>query len=292
MKLPARQRIQILLIGFFTIGILFVLASGLGSLEFSPGIPFSMLAEDAANDAPLRYRPPQLALVFALVVAALIVAITGLFFMAKPRQRKFILVLGLLAILMFLVLCASTYQDTNEVVPTEQVAPAENAPADEAELDLPQDEIVPQVFERPSISPWVSFTFSLVLVLALFLLVLMIFRARAEGQGRLIAFAEIAEQAVDEIQSGKDWGDAIVNCYAGMLQAVSESHHVNFLESSLTPAEFVTVMVKARMPAAPAERLTVLFERVRYGGKKATQTEIDDAVACLNELISACRGSS
>ena len=114
----------------------------------------------------------------------------------------------------------------------------------------------------------------------------------ATSDDQRAAFVEIAEQAVREISAGKDWGNAITNCYAKMLDTVGETHKIGATENSLTPAEFVARMVNARMPAAPAERLTRLVERVRYGGKQATQSEIDEAVACLHEIVAACQGDA
>lgn len=279
-----------ILVGLFTIGMLFITASGLESFEFSPGTPFSHLPE--GDFSPY---PPSVAFIFAMF-GALTLFILALFFLTPWSRRKVRLILAgvalLTAILGIMAAVAALSQSAlPESLPTPmpevtlQAEILEEEPFEVEEgIDIPNQE-----FEEPAIPVWVSFGLSLLLVLLVFLLAWLFLRERMPSNDERIALAGIAEQAMDEIKAGKDWGDAIINCYANMLQAVTESQKIVLRHDSLTPAEFVALMVKARLPAAPVERLTVLFERVRYGGKQATQAEIDEAVACLEDIVAACR---
>lgn len=279
-----------ILVGLFTIGMLFITASGLESFEFSPGTPFSHLPE--GDFSPY---PPSVAFIFAMF-GALTLFILALFFLTPWSRRKVRLILASMALVTAILgimaaVAALSQSALPESLPTPmpevtlQAEILEEEPFEVEEgIDIPNQE-----FEEPAIPVWVSFGLSLLLVLLVFLLAWLFLRERMPSNDERIALAGIAEQAMDEIKAGKDWGDAIINCYANMLQAVTESQKIVLRHDSLTPAEFVALMVKARLPAAPVERLTVLFERVRYGGKQATQAEIDEAVACLEDIVAACR---
>jgi hypothetical protein len=104
----------------------------------------------------------------------------------------------------------------------------------------------------------------------------------------LEALAGIAEQAVGDLQAGKDYGDVILNCYAKMVEVVNRQRGIR-RRSNLTPAEFIAVLERARLPSDPVRRLTAIFEHVRYGGKKASGKETAEAVTSLNEIVSAVR---
>jgi disulfide bond formation protein DsbB len=280
-----------LLVGVFTIGFLFIAASGLESFEFSPGTPFSHLPE--GDFSPY---PPSVAFIF-IMFGTLVLFILALFFLTPWSRRKIRLILAGMALVIAIIgIMAAAAALSQAVLPESLPTPLpevtlraeipEEDPPFEAEegIDIPHQE-----FEEPAISPWISFGLSLGLVSLVFLLAWLFLRERMQPEDERIALAEIAEQAMDEIKAGKDWGDAIINCYANMLQAVSESRKIILQNDSLTPAEFVALMVKARLPAAPVKRLTALFERVRYGGKQATQAEIDEAIACLEDIVAVCR---
>lgn len=283
-----------LLIGLLTIGFLFLAASGLESFEFSPGTPFSHLPE--GDFSPY---PPSVAFIFAMF-GTLVLFILALFFLTPWSRRKIRLILAGIALVIAILGIMAAVAALSEAalpeslptplpeVPLQTEIPEEDPPFEAEEgIDIPNQE-----FEEPAIPAWVSFGLSLGLVSLVFLLAWLFLRERIQPEDKRIVLAEIAEQAVDEIKAGKDWGDTIINCYANMLQAVSESRKIILRHDSLTPAEFVALMVKARLPAAPVERLTALFERVRYGGKQATRAEIDEAVACLEDIVTACRGEN
>jgi hypothetical protein len=56
----------------------------------------------------------------------------------------------------------------------------------------------------------------------------------------------------------------------------------------MTPSEFAARLEQAGLPAEPVQRLTRLFEKVRYGGLRSTPTEAEEAVACLRDILHAC----
>jgi hypothetical protein len=160
--------------------------------------------------------------------------------------------------------------------------------ANAAEESLP----VP-AFTPPNLPAWMNFLISLGVVLAILALTWGLvrwwrrlswlrFRSRS-----LDDLADIAQSSLNELAAGRDWGDVIVNCYARMNEAVSRRRGLNRNEA-MTPAEFARRLEQAGLPGDPVRRLTRLFESVRYGAKKSSQNEIDEAVSCLTAILHYC----
>jgi hypothetical protein len=61
-----------------------------------------------------------------------------------------------------------------------------------------------------------------------------------------------------------------------------------FREYAMTPAEFALRLENAGLPREPVSRLTRLFEAVRYGARTSSQSDIDEAVACLTSILKYC----
>ena len=55
-----------------------------------------------------------------------------------------------------------------------------------------------------------------------------------------------------------------------------------------TPREFAERLERAGLPADAVKRLTRLFEAVRYGSRLSDQSDVNEAVACLNSILQAC----
>jgi hypothetical protein len=55
-----------------------------------------------------------------------------------------------------------------------------------------------------------------------------------------------------------------------------------------TPREYALRLEGAGLPGEAVNRLTRLFESVRYGARKSDQSDINEAVACLNSILQAC----
>jgi len=282
----------VVLLGALTIGFLLLLATGLDGLTFLPGTPFSTVAE--GDFGPYL---PSATFIF-MMFGVLSFFIIGIMLLLPWTRRQIKLVLLgffvlLVALLIMMAAAMTAHQELPASLPTPTVEFIATPVLLEEEDDVliePGVYVANQDFSEPPISPWFSFFLSLGMVLLVFLLVWALFlRDRLDGADQRVVLAEIAGQALDEIKAGKDWGDAILNCYGGMLQAVTDNKKV-IPDESLTPAEFVAFMVRARLPVGPVERLTALFERVRYGGKTASRGEIEEAMACLADIVAACRG--
>ena len=72
-----------------------------------------------------------------------------------------------------------------------------------------------------------------------------------------------------------------------MSDAVSRNRGL-FRAKAMTPAEFARRLERAGLPGDAVRRLTRLFEAVRYGGRKSSQKEINEAVSCLTAILHYC----
>lgn len=151
----------------------------------------------------------------------------------------------------------------------------------------------PPVFVPPQPSPWVSYLVSI--VIALFLIyILWRFYARWKRildlqarQKPLDEIAKIARSSLRDLNDGSDSTDVIMNCYFRMSRAVSDKHHLHRMDS-MTPAEFAFQLEQAGLPGDAVQRLTRLFEGVRYGERRSGPKDVNEAVACLTSILVYC----
>ncbi len=277
-----------LALGAFSILLLVFLAAGLDSLEFKKGTPFTYIEVNEASGSG-AIEPPEMDWVFILVIAVVFVMTVFILVVATPKQRRIILLLLLAMALVFLAIMwwISRGGSGGEVpLPTVTTIHTPVVPQETAVQVGTQSPA--GVYTPPKLSPWISIGITFIVLLIVGVLAWVFLRNRWRDHASLEALAGIAEQAVSDLQAGKDYGDAIINCYANVVDAVNRQRGIR-RRGNLTPAEFIAVLDRARLPSGPVHSLTALFERVRYGGKKASQKEIDEAVACLREIVSAIR---
>ena len=96
-----------------------------------------------------------------------------------------------------------------------------------------------------------------------------------------------AEEAISGIQAGEDLRHVIIRCYADMSQIVNEQRGIQRQEA-MTPREFERQLQGFGLPQAAVQRLTRLFEEVRYGNTELGKDAEQEAIHCLTSIIEAC----
>jgi Domain of unknown function (DUF4129) len=166
--------------------------------------------------------------------------------------------------------------------------PTATPPPGAAALTNAPAQVTPYV--APEI-PWqMAFLVTLLLALVVLGLVYYSWRRRSSAASHSSSLAElgqIAQSALDDLDSGRDWSDSIIQCYRRMNEAVGDRRGLHRNEG-MTAAEFAGYLQGAGLPAGSVQRLTRLFEAARYGGRKATPEEVDDAANCLRTIVAAC----
>jgi len=154
----------------------------------------------------------------------------------------------------------------------------------------------PPAFLTPQTLSVASYIFSFALALLLLFVTWKTYqfwkevRAAASSQP-LKKIAKIARSSIDDLSSGRNSSDVIINCYFQMSDAVADARKIQ-RDASMTPGEFASRLEAAGLPSDAVKRLTRLFEGVRYGGRRSSPPEVNEAVACLTTILKHCGASA
>lgn len=99
--------------------------------------------------------------------------------------------------------------------------------------------------------------------------------------------ANIARSSLNDLSSGRESTDVIMNCYFRMSDVVESKRNLS-RSKSMTPAEFASRLEQGGLPSDAVYKLTRLFERVRYGGYRSGTPEVNEAVSCLTTILHHC----
>lgn len=106
--------------------------------------------------------------------------------------------------------------------------------------------------------------------------------------------AQIVEEMVEtlvQLSKGKDIGETVIRCYGQMCNLLEKNQGIERSES-LTPFEFSKQMKHLGFLETHVERLTRLFETVRYSQRNSTENETKDAINALKEIADYYKGRS
>jgi hypothetical protein len=271
--------------------LLVILAAALGNIHFQPGRPISLgesaaiqvsvdkIAGDIVN-IPFWKQVVFWGLIFILVI---IVSL-----LLSPEMRKriilFFLRFALFALALFYIL-----RKFRAAIPELNVAGTAAAEG----VPLAGEELAPMVFTEPHISSTLLYLISLGVVLVLAVVAFFVGRwwlqrqRLRKGSESLEGLAEVARASLADISSGRNWENAIINCYARMSDVVDAQRGLS-RRKDLTANEFSARLEGAGLPAQAVRRLTRLFEAARYGTGQASHEEMLEAVACLQMILHTC----
>ena len=288
MKKILGSKTAILILGGLSITVLFYLIASLGGLELRPAKPFAYIQD--TNAVSPGGLPSWNGLAFVIVFFVVIMIIVY-FFLPPDLKKKFLkgLVWFVLAGILTLLILSSLGR--GEPVQPQQETPGEVFFTRVPETtETPMPVITPSVFTPPQVSSWTAYLVTLVILLVVAALwAWLVWRKRKMGAPYEL-LAEIAQSGLDDIDAGKDWGDTILNSYYRMNKAVDDWRGIR-RRVSMTPAEFAEYLVSSHLPGAAVNNLTALFERVRYGEKKSSPDDIQEAVDCLTAILNYCQAA-
>ena len=150
----------------------------------------------------------------------------------------------------------------------------------------------PPAFVPPQTISLTSYLVSFGIAVLLVLLVWKLFKVWQENSTvsaklPLNKIAGIARSSLNDLTSGRNSTDVIMNCYFRMSDVVETKRKLS-RNTSMTPAEFATRLEQSGLPSDAVQRLTRLFERVRYGGYRSGTSDVNEAVACLTTILHHC----
>jgi membrane protein implicated in regulation of membrane protease activity len=287
MKKLFASRTSILILGGVALLALAYLAASLGSIKFEPAQTYGIgqSSPDAPGALMLPAVPFWLQIFFWVLILFILISIFAVF---SPKERKRLARrLGSLTIVLLVLAYVGYKYGSAALEPTPEPMETEISgalPPPGGNTANPSQEFVP-----PSISPGLSFVVTLLIVSGVLAFSWwLVRRQRGRRAARpLEEIAGIARTALDDLSAGKDWGDAIVNCYVRMNASVGERRGFR-RKAGMTPAEFAEQLERAGLPGYTTRRLTRLFEQVRYGARKSSKEDINEAIACLTDILHAC----
>ena len=276
---------------FLTTGILLLailivifLAAGISNVEFQPGTPVTK--EKSEN----QYQPlelPRTAPIWGKILLALlsvILPISIVLFIKSPEVRKRTFQLLPYVLLYGLIIFALVGKSQEEELANEELE-SELANTGIIESQREAAEFISTLSE-PSLE--VSIILDIIIILLVVLLIWYIYR-RFFGKGSSANYqlkAE-AEGAINEIQAGENIRNVIIRCYSDMSQILNERRGIQ-RGQAMTPREFEQELQDIGVPYPDVQKLTRLFEAVRYGNADLGQRAEQEAIQCLTAIAKAC----
>lgn len=283
----------VILISLLTLGVMVWLAQGLHDLPFLEGQTFAVGIErlraiPIQNIGSMTGVPLEMIISMWTIVACVVVLI-GLLLTPEWRKRFFRIVIrvGLTYWALFIVFTRVR----------EMLAEMGGNPITINSDGLATDTAgtAPPAFASPqtlSIATYiVSFGVACLLIFAGWKLYAFWRELKSPAAQPLKKIAQIARSSIDELTAGRESTDVIMNCYYRMSDVVSDKKHLE-RSASMTPGEFARRLENAGLPPEAVQRLTRLFEGVRYGNRRSSPCEVKEAVASLTAIMQYCGESA
>ncbi|MFO7916953.1 MAG: DUF4129 domain-containing protein [Anaerolineae bacterium] len=280
-----------------------LLGMSLSSLELRPGEPLILPEQMRRMERGRGEIPPMpggdviyvmLRVTFILTIALLPFAIIYCIISPKARKRVLASVITLLAICSLLMLLRPSLNDIEEEIQLPDEAP-ERMP--EGALSAPGAEFTAD--PSPGLILAVNIALALLLAAAIVIVIWFIWQytypsrstRTAEETSPLKHLAQEAQETIQAVRAGADLNDVVTRCYVEMIQILREQRGIH-RQHAMTPREFEIHLKEMGLPAEQTRRLTRLFERVRYGDKRPSKQQEDEAIASLNAIVEFCGKSS
>jgi hypothetical protein len=103
--------------------------------------------------------------------------------------------------------------------------------------------------------------------------------------------AREARQAVKTLEAGSDLKDTVTRCYRDMSRVLHEQRGIT-RQIAMTPREFEIHLAHIGFRDDHIQRLTRLFESVRYGANPVSERDKREAMDCLNAIVSVYGGAT
>jgi hypothetical protein len=272
---------EIVLVGsLIAILALFLLAAGMVNLQLKPAEHF-ILAGVTSGPPPtgVLNEISALSLLQQMILfgGILLLAILLIALLSPDARKRLLKALVRTVLLMLVVYWAIERFRRPEPVPL-------NAAGQSAAGNQPPITGTPAAFTPPAIPVWLAYITSLAVILALIGMGWWIWRRTHQPRSPVGELAGIARSTLEDISTGGDWEDAVIQCYARMSEAVRKQRGLR-RERAMTPSEFATRLVQSGLPLDPVRRLTRLFEQVRYGTRRSSREQTEEAVTCLTAIM-------
>ena len=281
-----QQRLSLVFFLGIAITVIILLASGLSALDFQAPNSLNLIELLLQNLRPPRFEPasgsvgsgPPMKLLQPIFWALLLFSLIYAF--VSPRFRRTLL--RTLATIILLAILLSTLSERLELENAEQEPADTSAAAPEpGNASLPDPPAF--VTDPPT---WFIVIVNVVLALLIAGVIWLFWRLLRPKPDPQTLLVQQAEQALIDLEAGGDVKDVVLRCYAGMSQVLRESRNIR-RRRAMTPREFESHLAELGLRDEHIERLTHLFEGVRYGARPTTRRTELQAMDCLRAIVRA-----
>jgi hypothetical protein len=289
MKRFLEHKGSVILLAVIGLIALVLLSVALRDLSFRPPEPFSFNFNGvygSVNPGPGMQIPPWKFFLFSGLLLLILAVI--MFFLDEELRKRILIRLLRFGLALAMIWFIATYifdpSAFRQMFRLPSLAGAPDA-ATAARAGAP-------VFTLPQINPWLVFAVSFAIGLGLVLVAWFTYTRRLKFRERLMReeVADIATDALTQLETGRNWDDAIVQAYMRMNEVVVAARGL-VRQPGSTPTEFAQRMERIGLPGEAVRTLTGLFEGVRYGSKVSSPAERDLAAAALNAILHYCERS-
>jgi len=268
---------------------LFLLAAGLKSIEFQPG-QYLITQGGSPIIFPMGKQnevPGLASLCLSGILVMFPLAAILIIFSAEARRlfRKYakalILWFGFLFCVRFFVILLRDDRVILEMSGRTTSLPQGFSPPSSIGTETGT---VP-IYTPPDLPNWQGYLLGFIFVVAIGWIAFYIWERYRSPKNEL---GEISRNTLKDLYEGRQWEDAVIQCYAQMNELVSRGKGLT-REASLTPAEFAQELEIAGLPSEPISRLTHLFELARYSDRSSQTSEAQAAISCITEITQALK---
>lgn len=281
---------QLILLGLSTLALLF-LAGGLGTLRFKPGEEFNLydwwLAQ-MQQESPVVDTGPGTAwdgwdnsVQITVVIVFWTILVFSILYAIISKEFRRDLVRAFMMVLPLVILMPYIAEKFARNEPQGQEMEAAGGELMFAGEPLPAP---PAFIQDPP--AWFLILVKLLLlalVLAGIALLWRIFRPKPDAQAVVV---RRVRQALSGLESGRDFKDVVIACYAQMCQELQEAQGIE-RPGALTPREFEDYLGDAGIDSEHIRQLTLLFEGVRYSDRPSSPVMERQAVQALRAITEA-----
>jgi hypothetical protein len=275
----------IAILGFLAV---FILSAGVGRLHFKPGQPLPTTIQTLPQ-LPIEMSFQWgwlLNLFLVLILTTVPLSIILFIFSAEARQilkKYFKTLIVWLILLLSIRLLTVLFNHPNSTSSDTTSPPSLPDPSVLFSIPTGETPSAPETYTPPFVTEQLRFLIGFVLAFILGFVIYYFWITKRSQENDL---KTIAVNALRQIDEGRQWEDAIIQCYAQMNSVVSHKKQIE-RPAFLTPAEFARELASAGLPSEPVASLTRLFEHARYGSNSTRPTDAREAVDCLSQITQA-----
>ncbi len=290
----ARQSVLLGLIALLIV-VLVVLSGGVGSVHFNPGkpLPRGQITRPPVVSATKPVAPSLTAgivfrtIVLAILIIAGIIAVIGA--IVSPEFRRFLLrqmvPVGIILVAIYLL---SLLLPPIHLRTRSSPRPGHLTPPPAVTPSQPEHVTIPTATPSHWWTVLIALGGAMVVVgggIAVWWWLKLRRERSIARESILKQLGEQADIAASRLRNGDDPRTVVLRCYQQMCDILNKYGHVSNPEY-FTPREFARQLHARGMSTEYADRLTAIFEQVRYGHRYGPEFA-HEAVTCLNAIKAA-----